>query len=232
MDIRVAICDDEQLQTIYLRTLVTKWAVKNKYIINVNMFDNAESFLANYDTSQKFDILLLDIEMGEMNGVELARKIRAENKEVQIIFITGFMDYISEGYDVEALHYLLKPVNESKLFDVLNRAVIKLNRNNRILTLESNGEITRLPLYDIYFLEVQRNYVTVHAKEKYTIKKTLSELEEELDESFFRTGRSFVVNLRYVRKITKTEVYLSDGSSVPLSRGFYDTINRAMIEHF
>jgi DNA-binding LytR/AlgR family response regulator len=79
-------------------------------------------------------------------------------------------------------------------------------------------------------LEVIKNYATIHADESYTVKKTLGELERELDDGFFRVGRSFIVNLKYVRKVTKTEVILQDGASVPLSRGFYDALNRALIE--
>ncbi|MDE5823643.1 MAG: LytTR family transcriptional regulator, partial [Lachnospiraceae bacterium] len=84
----------------------------------------------------------------------------------------------------------------------------------------------------IRYLEVQRNYVTIYAEEPYTVKKTLGELEKELDESFFRTGRSFIVNLQFVKKITKSQVFLKDGTQVPLSRGLYEAVNRAMIAYF
>ena len=90
----------------------------------------------------------------------------------------------------------------------------------------------RIPLREIRYLEVQRNYVTVHGQEAWTVKKTLNELEEELDRSFFRTSRSHIVNLHYVRKITRTQVTLKDGDELPLSRKFYEEMNRAMIHYF
>ena len=84
-------------------------------------------------------------------------------------------------------------------------------------------------MYEIRCLEVRQNYVTVHAKEDYTVKKPLGEFQRELDERFFRTGRSCIVNLACVRRVTRTEVFLDGGLTMPLSRGLYDAINRAII---
>ncbi len=229
---KLAICDDSPADALYLQGLVSKWAKKADEAIEVQTFASAEAFLFQYEEDKAFDILLLDIEMAKMDGVTLARKIRAGNQEVQIVFITGYTDYIADGYEVEALHYLLKPVKEEKLFEVLERAVVKLARNERTLLLETADGTVRVPLYEIRWIEVQRNYVTIHAAEDYTVKKSLSEVEAELDEGFMRTGRSFIVNLKQVRRIGKNEVILADGSMVPLSRGYYEKLNRAMIERF
>ena len=227
---RFAICDDESKELDYLRQLVKEWAHKHSFDTSITSFPSAEAFLFKYAEEKSYDILLLDIEMSNMNGVQLAKEVRVENKEVQIIFITGFMDYISDGYDVDALHYLLKPVDEEKFFSVLDRAVVKLKRNEKVLILNLGDENVRIPLYEIQFLEVQRNYVTVHGKNDYTIKSTLSELEKELDDGFFRIGRSFIINLRYVKRITKTDIYLTNETTIPLPRGIYKDINRAIIE--
>ncbi len=137
---------------------------------------SAEAFLFAYDEDKNFDLLLLDVEMGGMDGVTMARRVRAENTAVQIVFITGYTDYIAEGYDVAALHYLVKPVREEKLFEVLDRAAAKLRSDSRALTLECGGEIFRVPLYEIRYLDVEKNYTTVHAKRDYTVKKTLGAL--------------------------------------------------------
>lgn len=227
----IAVCDDEPADVQLLSRLVSKWASVNRYIVSIETFKSAEEFLFKTENGGK-NIVLLDIEMGEMNGVELAKSIRRKNHEMQIIFVTGYMDYIQDGYDVEALNYLLKPVKEEKLFAVLNRAAEHLKSCEKALLLFINDETVRIPLYEIKFLEVRKNYVTVHANEEFEVKKTLSDLEKNLDESFFRTGRSYIINLRFIKKITKSDVYLTDGSIVPLSRGLYDKINRSMIKYF
>ena len=150
---------------------------------------------------------------------------------VQIIFITGYSDYISEGYDVAALHYLVKPVREEKLFSVLDRAAEKLLKNERMLTFEVGGEMLRVPIYQIRYTDVFGNYVTIHALSDVTVKMTLGELEKQLDERFYRVGRSTIINLTQISRVTKTEIKLSDGTAIPLPRGAYDGINRAIISH-
>ena len=231
MTLNLAICDDETEQIEHLCLLVADWAKESRQLVHVDTYPSAEAFLFIYGSDKHYDILLLDIQMGKMDGVTLARQIRAVNKEIQIIFITGYMEYIADGYDVEALHYLLKPTDRNKLFAVLDRAVEKLKSNEMALIVNQGGEVSRIPLYDIRYLEVRHNYVTIHANHEYTIKKPLAEFAKELDDSFFRTGRSFVVNLRYIRKITRTEVFLEGDIIVPLSRGLYDDLNRALITH-
>lgn len=229
MNLKFAVCDDEKNDLQYISALVSEWAGQNGVLPVIDVFPSAESFLFRYEDRKEYDILLLDIEMSGMDGVTMAKRVRKENDAVQIIFITGYSDYILEGYEVAALHYLMKPVHKEKLFSVLDRAVGKLKKNEQVLNLELPDGLARVPLYEIRFLEVRQNYVTIHAKQDYTVKKTLGAFEQELDERFFRAGRSYLVNLTYVCRVTRTDVYLSDGTSVPLSRGLYDKINRAII---
>ncbi len=229
MKINFAICDDNRIDSQYVNELIKKWAKNKKYQIHIDIFQSAEAFLFHYTQNKEYDILLLDIEMKKMDGVTLARMIRKSNKSVQILFITGYSQYIAEGYDVEALHYLMKPIKEEKMFDVLDRAVTKLIQNEKHLLLKLSDEMIKIPLHEIIYIDVNRNYVTIHANKDYTLKKTLGEIEKELDEKFFRIGRSAIVNLKYITRITKTEVFLSNGFSLPLPRGIYDALNRAII---
>lgn len=230
MNCTVAICDDAAADRDYLQTLVKRWAADRGHRVELTLYPSAESFLFRYAEDKDVQILLLDIEMGPMDGVSLARTLRKENDAVQIVFITGYSDYIADGYEVEALHYLMKPVKEEKLFAVLDRAVEKLHSNQRTLLLELPGEVVRLPVYQIRSAEVQGNYVTIHAKTDCTVKMTLSELEAQLDDNFFRLGRSALVNLGCVARVTKTAVTLNDGTVLPLPRGAYERINRAIIQ--
>lgn len=232
MEIRVALCDDEETVREYLGRLLEEWKERQNDQFQIEYFESAESFLFQYEEDKRWQLLILDIEMGKMNGVELAKKVREHNKEVQILFVTGYMDYISDGYEVEALHYLLKPVTKEKLFSVLDRARERMKKSEKALFLQGSDETVRIPYYEIRYVEVQHNYVTIHAAEDYTVKKTLSELEEELGDGFFRTGRSFLVNLKCVKRITKKEVSLKDGMVIPLSRGMYEKINREIIRYF
>lgn len=229
MAYRIAICDDCEADAAYLSDFLNAWAAQRQTAVQIVTFPSAEAFLFRYAEDKGFDLLLLDIEMRGMDGVTMAKRVRQDNEAVQIVFITGYSDYIAEGYEVAALHYLMKPVDKAKLFAVLDRALEKQRQNQRRLNLEVYGEMVRIPFYEIRYLDVRQNYVTVHAGQDYTVKRSLGEFEAALDERFFRVGRSLILNLSCIQRVSKTEVRLSDGTVLPLPRGAYEPLNRAII---
>ena len=229
MNYKIAICDDSDADRQYISGLVSDWSIHVDCTVQISSFASAESFLFHYAEKSDYDILLLDIEMGTMDGVSMAKKLRLNNDTVQIVFITGYSDYILEGYEVAALHYLMKPVREDKLFSVLDRAAAKLLKNEKIVNFHIGGEMVRIPIYQIRYADVSGNYVTIHASDDLTVKMTLGELEKELDDRFLRVSRSVVVNLTQISRVTKTEIKLNDSVSIPLPRGAYESVNRAII---
>lgn len=231
MDYRVAVCDDQQEDRDFGQQCVLAWAQARGFAVEVAQFPTGEAFLFQYEEDRTWDILLLDVEMAQVSGVELAQRIRQEDQALQIVFLTGYSDYIAQGYDVSALHYLLKPVSREKLFAVLDRAAQRLESAQRTLVLELPGELVRVALREIEYVEVRQNYVTVHTgKEAYTVKKPLSALERELDSRFHRVGRSYLINLGKVRRVTKKEAMLLSGAVIPLPRGAYEPLNQAIIQ--
>ena len=231
MKLKIAIVDDEKKQTDYLAGLVIDWAKIAPAVVSVRTFPSSEAFLFEYEEDRSVDVLLLDIEMGDMDGISLARRVRKEGRILQIVFITGYFEYMSDGYEVSALHYLLKPATKEKLFPVLDRATENLAARQLSLVVASAGQTLRIPLPDIAYIEASSNYsriATSHAE--YRAKIPISELENRLDDTFFRCSRSFIVGLRYVRKISKTAVTIEGGLELPLSRDRYDDINRALID--
>lgn len=223
-------CDDKKEDAEYVAGCVEQWARLGGRRVDIRMFSSAEAFLFAYSGDQGYDFLLLDIEMGEMDGVSLAKELRRDNDSLQIIFVTGYSDYIAEGYEVSALHYLMKPVKQDKLFSVLDRAADRLHRDERTLDIKADGGLVRVPVRKIRYVDVQLNYITVHADTEVTVKMPLSEMAQKLDERFYRVGRSAIVNLTFIRNVTKTEICLQDGARIPLPRGAYKTINRAIMD--
>ncbi|MBQ3003797.1 MAG: response regulator transcription factor, partial [Clostridia bacterium] len=188
------------------------------------------AFLFAYRENRDVDILFLDIEMGQMNGIELAREIRADNETVQIVFITGYPDYIGEGYDVDALHYLLKPVDTQKLYEVCERALANLQKQPRFHLLPVGKEVVRVYEKDILYAETQGHYLRLVTKKgEHRLRMTLPELSTRLGDSFFKCSRSYLAGLLHVSRITKTSVILEDGTDLPLGKGLYDEINTALI---
>ncbi|HJA31932.1 MAG TPA: LytTR family DNA-binding domain-containing protein [Candidatus Eisenbergiella pullicola] len=229
MHYEIAVCDDSEADRRYLSGQVSHWAREAGHTAEIVAFDSAESFLFRYAEKNDYDILLLDIEMGEMDGVTMAKTLRRGNDTVQIVFITGYSEYIAEGYEVDALHYLMKPVREDRLFSVLDRATEKLKKNEKMLNVESGGELFRIPVHRIRYAEVFGNYVTIHGSQELTVKMTLGNLEKQLDDRFFRVGRSVIVNLTQIARVTKSDIRLNDGTAIPLPRGAYEGVNRAII---
>lgn len=187
----------------------------------------------HYEDEDDYDILLLDIEMGAMDGVQLAKKLRQTNQAVQIVFITGFPDFMAEGYEVSALHYLMKPVSKEKLFEVLDKAARNLDKQEKRLLITFDRQTEFVPLSKITYIEAQKQYVVVHTEDReYRMKASLTETEKELDEYFFRCQRSFNVNLRHVLRINGDTVELKNGTLVPISRGMAQKIGKEIIRLF
>ncbi len=232
MNFKIAICDDEPKQRSYLQELVTTWAKRSHHLIELKQYPQADSFLFDWAEQQDFDILLLDIEMPSINGIELAKMIRKDTAMVQIIFVTGYYDYFSDGFDVSALHYLIKPVDERKLFPVLDRAADNLKYRERSVLISTSELDIKLSLADITYIEAENMHITVHTVNgDYRTRIALSKFQKELDQTFMKVHRSFVVNLKYIQKIGRTELTMQNGDTIPISRGMYETVHTALIKY-
>ena len=233
MAYRVAIVDDSNIDAEYVQSILESWAQDRRAGVQAQRFPSAESFLFHYAEDKDWDILLLDIEMGAMDGVSLAKKIRQENDSVQIVFVTGFGDYISEGYEVSALHYLMKPVKQDKLFAVLDRAVAAIQKTERVVLLPVDGEMLRLPVGQIEYVEAFSHAVAVTTEaDTIQVKMPISEIEKLLGEGFVRCHRSYLVGLKHIARLSKTEVILDSGKALPLSRSAAAFVHKAFISYY
>lgn len=233
MEYNVAVCDDFEADRQYVSDLVKKWAAQTGNTVQITPFSSAENFLFHYEEKKDYDILLLDIEMGEMDGVSMARRLRLENKSVQIVFITGFADYMAEGYEVSALHYLMKPVKGEKLFAVLDRAAEGLAKKEKVVLFTVDGEKMRLPIGQIWYVEALSHMVNiVTAEGTLSVKMSISEMEKLAGEGLIRCHRSYLVGLKHIARLSKTEVILDDGRILPLSRGAAAAVHKAFISYY
>ena len=233
MKLNIAICDDEQNQIEYIKDIVSAWAETSGHFPHFAEFPSAEAFLFDYAENQNYDILLLDIEMAKMNGIDLAKKVREGNNRVQIVFITGYPDFMSEGFEVAALHYLMKPVKKEKLFSVLDRAVENLGKKEESLVLETENGVLRVNFSEIMLAEAKgHDTVLTLTSGIETAKIGINDLEKKLDTSFVRSHRSYLVGLRHITRITKTDVILDNGALIPLSRRMYAEVNQKFIDFY
>lgn len=233
MSYRIAVVDDCATDTEYVQSLVEEWLAIRNETAQIKTFPSAEAFMFAYEDNTTWDILLLDIEMKEMNGMELARKLRERNSAVQLVFITGYPDFMAEGFEVSALHYLMKPVSKEKLYTVLERAAAGIEKREKMLSVTFDRQTDLVPLSKILYIEAQKQYVLIHtAEEVYRMKASLTEMKEQTEEYFFPCQRSFLVNLQHVVRIKSDCVVLKNKEEVPISRGMAEKIGREMIRLF
>lgn len=231
MKYKIAICDDEQNQIEYITSIVASWSAHEGHGCEIRTFASAEAFLFEYEEDKAYDILLLDVEMKNMNGIELAKRIRKDNNRAEIIFITSHFEFVGEGYEVDALHYLIKPISAEKLTQVLTKAAEKILVEPPSVVISCEGETVNLYESDILYVESFLHYIVIHTKDKeYKIKENISVFENKVSDDFYRIHRSYLVSLKYITRISRTSVNIGS-TELPLSRGKYDDINRAFIEH-
>lgn len=235
--IRIAICDDEANIRAYLASLIGAQSCPCEIV----EYASADDCLADY---REIDLLFLDIELAPfgsgLDGMALARKIReqATGTRPVIIFVTGYERYVFDAFDVGAFQYLLKPVDEEKFAQVFARAVeqIAANRENpqkgRVLTLQSANTSKTVPLDSIYYIESSNHRVELHLKDgEFACYAKIGDLELELQDQFFRIHKGYLVNLSYVTGYSKTEVTLTNGERLLLSKYKYQDFVKAYL-HF
>ena len=233
--IKIAICDDEANIRAYLSSLIGVQSCP----CEIMEYASAGDFLTDH---QEFDLLFLDIELAPsgsgLDGMALARKIREQATGTQpvIIFVTGYERYVFDAFDVGAFQYLLKPVDEEKFAQVFSRAVAQIGtakeKPGRVLTLQSANTSKTVPLDSIYYIESSNHKVELHLKDgEFACYAKIGDLELELQDQFFRIHKGYLVNLSYVDGYSKTEVTLTNGERLLLSKYKYQDFVKAYL-HF
>lgn len=236
---RIAICEDDKPSRDYENQLIHKWAEKNQLKITVDSFSSAENFLFESEDRLEYDLLLLDIQMGKMNGFELAKTLRSRGFSGSLAFLTGITDYVIEGYEVGAVRYILKPVKEENLYAVLDAVLATLSKTaEETFLLQIGTDISRIPFGQIIYVEAQGHYVHIQGKKGDTPfekewKENFGNVSPEFENhGFFCLKRGLLVNLGHVQKITKTECILDNGVTLPVARNNYEELNRAFINFY
>lgn len=233
---KIAVCDDE-------REIREDIGQKIRHFLpdaEVCFYGSAEELLAEKHMPE---LLFLDIKMGGMSGMELAGRLRGRDRDVTIIFLTAMEEYVYQAFDVGAFHYLLKPVDTVRFYEVLERAVRECRkvrrtaglcgeREEECLTIRSKAHTEKVYLSEIVYLEVFNRKVTLHKmQEQIEFYGRLKELEQRLNADFARCHRSYVVNLRYVRRYNGTEVVLENGDSVLMAKTKYAGFVRCYMDY-
>ncbi|MCI9278245.1 MAG: response regulator transcription factor [Lachnospiraceae bacterium] len=235
--LHVAVCDDERTALQELAEEVRRWAEAEGEACSVETFASADAFWFVWEERKDLEVLLLDIEMPGMDGMELARRLRQAGEPIGIIFVTGNPDFALEGYDLEAVSYVMKPVRRERLHAALSRARERMARRAAVLLPLSGGELERLYIADICCLESDGHASIVWKKDgtKLVSKMGTQQLEQELEncsDAFFKPHRSYFINLAHVERIGKKDVRMGNQLLVPIARGKWEPLNQAYLRYF
>lgn len=231
---KIAIVDDEVKEQEIIAKYIGEWAETKKELVEFVRFDSSESFLFSWEDVKDYALLVLDIEMGEISGLELAKKIRLEDKEIPIIFVTGYDEYMQYGYDVSALHYLIKPVNKEKLFQVLGKLSEK-EESTKSLILNAENEVRRIQMNQVLYVEAAGHGSIMHTvDEVIRLKESFGEIEKQvlpMGEAV-KCHRAYLVNLRFVSAIQNANLILDNDEYIPIARSRMKQMQHEFLRYY
>lgn len=236
MMLEIAICDDEEYFLEQEKELISRYMNRFGYQFRIDTFVSGVEFMAVGDRISKYDIVFLDINMREMNGLETARKIRQYTKEAYIVFVTAFITYSLEGYKVDAVRYILKDNDslEKAIIECLDTIICKMHYVENKYTFDFQEGRKTLFLDDILYIESNLHKLVFHLTGKksgrYTIYGRLDYIDEMLhDFNFCRVHKSYLVNLKYMEKVERYSARLSTGDTVSISQPKYNDVREQFI---
>jgi DNA-binding LytR/AlgR family response regulator len=218
MIVKVAIVEDEKPQQLLIKTYIDQFSSETGYIIEYSFFEDGMDIITNYKNN--FDILLMDIQMPQMDGIKAAEIIRQRDKNVIIIFITNLAQYAIEGYSVNAMNFLVKPISYSFFSDKLRRAIEWVEKKwPKFIQIKTDHGLVRLQDTEIVYVEMKnRKLLIVTGDKEYRYRASVQDIERALNsKSFFRCHVGFLINLQYVKQIEHDFVIVG-GHRIPVSR--------------
>ena len=225
---RIGVCDDEK----NIRELISNKIKKEYPNSEIVFFKSGEELLLE---SKDIDILLLDIQMPGRNGIEIARELRKKNKKTILIFVTAMEDYVFEAFDVNAFNYIVKPFNDNRFMDVLNKAINEYNssceaeQETSYVMVSNKGMHTKVKLDEIIYAEVFNRKVVIHKiDEEIEYYGKMSELESLAGESFFRSHRAYLINFKYVEKYDAKTIYMEKGKVLMAKKNYPEFVKKYM----
>lgn len=228
---RIALCDDQPAQLLLLQNQCRCWGASRSVPVQVQTFETAEAFLFAYETDKAFDVLLLDIQMPGISGMDLAHRLRTAGDSLTLALITAIPDYALEGYTVDALAYLLKPVSDEALYALLDKAY---KRSPAPFALVDHDGVTeRILLSSILYLESQGHDTHIVCEGRTLISPHgLSHFAKQLGSDFQQIHRCYLINLAHAASIHRKEVLLDNDTSLPVARGRFEPLSQAYINYY
>ena len=216
--IRIAICDDEKHMSDHIRSMVSDFFRKKNQEISLHMFSSGEELLSY---NGHINILFLDIQMKGMDGMETARKLRADQFQGFLVFITVLKEMVFQSFEVQAYDYLVKPVDKKQFEKTMERLYASMqNASEDSLLVQKGYEGRIIPKDEIVFCEIidRKIYLNLASGEVVDYYERIEKLETKLDNRFYRCHRSYLINLKHLKGYKNGTAYMDNGKEIPVSR--------------
>lgn len=218
--IRIGICDDSSAFLQQARFMIDHWEACPRNI-NTELFEDADALISAH-SKKPFDIILLDVVMPLLNGIEAARELREKDKTVKIVFLTSSAEFALDSYTVKASNYLLKPVEPSKLFACLDELISEIQHVSKCITVKGIDAAHRIALSDIECVEAQGKHIVFSLTGNRLVESPEPLYAYEsilvLDDGFCKCHRSYIVNIHHIDSYSHSEIVMRSGYRVPISR--------------
>ncbi|MGL5753461.1 MAG: LytR/AlgR family response regulator transcription factor [Paraclostridium sp.] len=220
-------CDDELLHREILKKFLCTALDEDFVEYNLIEYCSGEELLEKYN---KIDILFLDIQMNELSGMDVARKIREFDNNVEIIFTTSIVQHVFKAYEVRAYRYLVKPIDYEEFKNEVKLCISDYLEKNSAVLIDSNKTTLVLPIGDILYAEVRKKEVTIYTETKtYTIETSMKSIEKKLlNHNFFRCHHSYLVNLKKINEISNKSIFINN-EEIPISRARYKNLKIRLV---
>lgn len=219
---RIAICDDMPDFLDMAEQSLEKWPNKPADMV-LQFFSDADALIAVHSRNP-FDIILLDVVMPLLGGIEAAKEIRQQDQTVKIVFLTSSPEFAVDSYAVKASNYLLKPLDSGKLYACLNELTAEIQQSAKRILIRDRHAVHRVALQDIAFIESDNKYIHFVLADGRTLTASeplyLYENKLLLSDGFFKCSRSYIVNIHRIDSFTAKEIRMQSGYRIPISRSF------------
>lgn len=228
----IAVCDDVWMSTEEIAKMTEEVCLEEQIRPEISCFQSAEKLLADIKAKSRYDLMLLDVMMPELDGMELARILRSQKEKTSIVFISSNREMAMQGYEVSAARYLAKPVDKDKLKEAILFCYGEY-RKERELLIPVNGSIRKVAPKDIYYIEIVGRKSRIRMEqEEWDTGLSIAELEAMLSgQDFIRCHQSFLVNCRYIRSLRTSSMELTDGRNVPVSKHRIKEVRQAFFDY-
>lgn len=238
---RLAVCDDEKQQLLEIQQYMNQYlSLRPDIEIDTFYFSSPKSLLDTVRQNGAFDIYLLDMIMPEQNGITLAKQLQDIKDDPIIIYLTITPDFAIDSYTVHAFQYLLKPIESTTLYNVLDKAInhLQIYLASHLIVKTTDGMI-RIPLHSIIYAELSKRCIQYHLINNQlinslTLRIPFLEATEQLlqDERFISCGTSFVVNLKYISKIEHCCALMENNDRIPIPRNYYNEVKKCWMNYW